>query len=196
MKTIAICLFIIIIIIVLFSDNDYEHMDTLGSDNRIVVNDASGNLDSIDANKILVPKGLIAMWSGDTVPSGWNLCDGNAGKDVNGLRIPDLRGRFVVMVNLQANPSPNKDSANAVLNTYSMGSIGGEQLHTLTENEMLHKHDTNVTRLCRSSGGSCDIVGGADATKLTSLDPKIDIPPTPHNNLPPYYALAFIIKVV
>lgn len=39
-----------------------------------------------------VPSGLIAMWSGSVIPTGWNLCDGT--NDT-----PDLRGRFIIGVN-------------------------------------------------------------------------------------------------
>jgi len=45
-----------------------------------------------------IPRGGIIMWSGaeTNVPEGWNLCDGNNGKKVDGLSIPDLRSRFIV----------------------------------------------------------------------------------------------------
>ena len=38
-----------------------------------------------------VPKGLISMWSGsiDSIPVGWQLCDGSNGT-------PDLRNRFIM----------------------------------------------------------------------------------------------------
>ena len=36
-----------------------------------------------------VPSGGIIMWSGDTIPEGWKLCDGTEGT-------PDLRDRFVL----------------------------------------------------------------------------------------------------
>jgi len=38
---------------------------------------------------LLVPKGAILMWSGNVVPPGWALCDGNNGT-------PSLRDRFVL----------------------------------------------------------------------------------------------------
>ena len=45
--------------------------------------------------KSIVPKGVILMWYGDPnqVPEGWVLCDGRI---YNGIKIPDLRNRFVV----------------------------------------------------------------------------------------------------
>lgn len=40
-----------------------------------------------------IPVGGIIMWSGSTVPTGWALCDGTTS---NGQVTPDLRGRFIV----------------------------------------------------------------------------------------------------
>ena len=38
---------------------------------------------------VLLPTGVICMWSGVTIPSGWYLCDGQNST-------PDLRGKFVI----------------------------------------------------------------------------------------------------
>ncbi|WP_205080591.1 tail fiber protein [Photorhabdus luminescens] len=43
---------------------------------------------SIDSNKIL-PRGMIVMFSGSSVPTGWALCDGNSGT-------PNLIDRFIL----------------------------------------------------------------------------------------------------
>ncbi|MCO1335193.1 phage tail protein [Microbulbifer sp. OS29] len=47
-----------------------------------------GISEAIDALSI-IPIGAIVMWSGDTVPENWVLCDGENGA-------PDLRDRFIV----------------------------------------------------------------------------------------------------
>mgnify|MGYP000550657856 CR=1 FL=1 len=56
-----------------------------------------GDLEVTKENKIIgygtTPVGGIIMWSGDTIPDGWVLCNG---QDTNGRETPDLRGRFVV----------------------------------------------------------------------------------------------------
>jgi microcystin-dependent protein len=41
-----------------------------------------------------VPVGVIVMWSGynENIPTGWALCNGQT---VNGVKTPDLRGRFI-----------------------------------------------------------------------------------------------------
>ncbi|MFP4121498.1 MAG: LamG-like jellyroll fold domain-containing protein [Coleofasciculus sp.] len=49
---------------------------------------------AIEGNGAVVA-GMIMMWSGSVneIPSGWALCDG---RTVNGRKTPDLRGRFIV----------------------------------------------------------------------------------------------------
>ena len=41
----------------------------------------------------MAPVGTILMWNGSTPPRGWVLCDGS---EVAGVKTPDLRGRFVL----------------------------------------------------------------------------------------------------
>lgn len=126
------------------------------------------------------PSGGIIIWSGasDAVPSGWALCDG-----ANGT--PDLRDRFVVGAG----------------STYAVGAKGGEAVHTLTENEMpRHRHD-----LPGEVGYNWLYEDSSQGHKLwiASDDPHDAPDPEthytggnqPHNNLPPYYALCYIMKL-
>jgi len=125
-----------------------------------------------------VPAGVIVMWSGTvaTVPTGWYLCDGNNGT-------PDLRDRFIV--------GAKQDDA-GVAKTNVSGSLtqsGGEATHTLTIAEM-PAHDHSYTVLGGGSGvsyhaGSFKVVNGITGSTGGG---------TAHNTLPPYYALAFIMK--
>jgi len=121
-----------------------------------------------------VPSGLIVMWSGSitAIPAGWALCDGGNGT-------PDLRDRFIVGAGSSYNP----------------GVTGGENTHVLTINEIpAHTHTYNqgssLTMFLRAgqnspytwqnhSTGSTGLTGGGQA----------------HENRPPYYALAYIIKL-
>jgi microcystin-dependent protein len=75
-----------------------------------------------------VPVGGVIMWSGTigNIPAGWALCDGGNGT-------PDLRGRFIVGYNASDN------DYNAI------GDTGGEKTHTLTANEMpAHNHNAST----------------------------------------------------
>lgn len=136
-----------------------------------------------------VPKGVISMWSGSiaTIPAGWALCDGNNGT-------PDLRERFVVGAG----------------NGYGVGSIGGAASHTLTVNEMPghahgvtdpgHSHgittdnDTDTPWPYGASGNNADGTVNTNAA-VTGISVQSSGLGQAHNNLPPYFALAYIMKI-
>ncbi|MCM1031549.1 MAG: hypothetical protein NC410_08955 [Oscillibacter sp.] len=56
-----------------------------------------GGVDTGKSSNASIPAGVITMWSGsvEDIPTGWKLCDGS-GVLSNGSRVPDLRGRFIV----------------------------------------------------------------------------------------------------
>lgn len=130
-----------------------------------------------------LPKGVIVMWSGavDAVPDSWALCDGTNGT-------PDLRGRFALGAG----------------SSYAVGSSGGEEKHTLTANELpvhthglpIHVSGTNVHELTVLEGHRYDVAGTGHPETSVRFYPG---GPTggnqPHNNMPPYYALAYIMKL-
>lgn len=140
------------------------------------------------------PTGGIIMWSGAIIdiPGGWLLCDGTNGT-------PDLRDRFVV-------------GAGA---TYSVDDTGGSASVTLTEAQLpAHSHTgtTNTTGSHEHGAGNALVVqsgAGAWARAPNGLTPNTDsagqhshtlnINNTgggeAHENRPPYFALAFIMKV-
>lgn len=77
--------------------------------------------------RAFVPSGVIAMWSGASVPTGWKLCDGS-------LQTPDLRDRFIVGAG----------------STYLLGATGGANSVSLTDvNLPVHSHSGTT-----SSNGS------------------------------------------
>ncbi len=124
------------------------------------------------------------MWSGSTanIPSGWALCDGNNGT-------PDLRGRFIVGVD-------NVD--------YSMGSTGREKEVTLTI-EQMPRHNHGNMWWFSGKGENCPAgdrhpytiaTGSAYSSSCgaTGYTGGIGGSTQFHENRPPYYALAYIMK--
>ena len=121
----------------------------------------------------VIPEGVIVMWSGATtdVPSGFTLCDGTDGT-------PDLTDRFVVGAGGQ----------------YAPDDTGGADEVQLTEAEMpSHTHGIDVTFGAGNDEGihhktdDSDFIDDDNSTKATGGD-------EPHENRPPYYALAYIMK--
>lgn len=141
---------------------------------KIVSIDDNGNLNSFE-----FPKGIIVAWSGEItkIPDGWTLCNGSNGA-------PDLRGRFI----LGANPNTGGNT-NFMVN--EMNAIGGEEKVQLKVEELpKHSHSINVCEDVKSGrwgGGSWGNCRNKN-TDITGND-------IPHNNMPPYYSLAYIMKL-
>ena len=150
------------------------------------------------------------MWSGtiDNIPSGWGLCDGTQGT-------PDLRGRFVLAQNPYNGGSEvrgsSADGGYSDVNTgarlpsslcHAIGMTGGEGLHATTWNEMpYHNHDVTVTGVmnicvdCGIPGGGQDGDYEPQFTGTAYGYTNYAGSSWPHNNVPPYYVLAFIMKL-
>ena len=147
-----------------------------------------------------IPTGGIIMWSGaiGQIPAGWALCNGSGGT-------PDLRDRFIVGAG----------------SGYSVGATGGTAMHVLTVAEMpSHTHVQNAHTHTQDAHSHGLVTAGGDTTSSGVL-PNRAGPGTvdqntemtaatnqnttainqstgggaPHENRPPYYALAFIMKL-
>lgn len=123
--------------------------------------------DMVDQLNIAAPSGVVCIWSGSvaSIPSGWYLCDGNNST-------PDLRGKFIIGAG----------------GAYAVGATGGAATHTLTEAEMpAHTHTIGHVAGDQDGSGSNGSISGSGVTGSTGGGGA-------HNNLPPYYALAYMMK--
>jgi hypothetical protein len=138
-----------------------------------------------------IPPGLIAIWSGSTgsIPSGWVICDGSNGT-------PNLRDSFIVGAG----------------NNYAVGAAGGSadsivvsHTHTATSVVTDPQHDHSVARFdtfgaVHTLANGFIGIGSQGSTGAASTG--ITVATTNQStgvsgtgaNLPPYYALAFIMK--
>lgn len=166
-----------------------------------------------DLKILATPKGTIITWSGRNIPGGWALCDGRNGT-------PDLRGRFILG---QGSSSPpmgpglgnRRKGATGGAETHRLtGSQMPHHNHSMRPNGkhnhvfpgddwLMGAHDkggwTNRTTGsfdydARSGGGNGRIYRTSDSGNHTH-----HINHTggnqPHNNMPPFYVLAYIIKL-
>ena len=140
-----------------------------------------------------VPIGIISLWYGSvgTIPTGWALCNGQT---VNGKITPDLRDRFVVGAG----------------NTYSVSATGGTadavvpyHNHTFTGDALPPHHHSYHNPVwiygTSGSGGTGDNPNGITGdTSGGTPTGTISYAGTTGNatnaNLPPYYALCYIMK--
>lgn len=176
-----------------------------------------------EAKLTKIPAGIIVMWSGSQIPSGWALCNG-----ANGT--PDLRDRFIVgsgheysigntggskQVTLAIADMPAHTHGKGTLNStgnfttvdkdrtqHSMVSRNGQHDYGKTTTpsgafSKMHKNNEDVSRWSAAlAGGGADDWGGeiwfdwaSGATGSTGSAGGGQ----PHENRPPYYALAFIM---
>ena len=166
-----------------------------------------------------VPLGGIIMWSGapNAIPGGWTLCDGLGG--LNGVTVPDLRNKFVVAANSTgATATTNiegSDNTTGGSNSHRHGNAAGE-INTdersvnykipkdgysisagANSPEDLRKNGYNVvTENAEEKSEYLESIAYQAADRSLTSDKHLHtvvIPPT--NNIPAYYALAFIIYV-
>jgi len=154
-----------------------------------------------------VPIGSILIWPSTEVsslPTGWLFCDGSTFTiGANTYTLPNLCGKFVV------GAGAGKNSGSPLVSSYNIGNSGGEEAHRLTIDEIpAHQHDYDVVPSDIEPNYNNPNYGGvykaSDVEFATTYfsggrfdDSPMDLLNTtnPHNNLPPYLALAYIIKV-
>ena len=146
-----------------------------------------------------IPVGGIIMWSGTiaNIPTGWALCNG---QEVIGQKTPDLRNRFVVGAHSgagtgtveTAGPGFNADNG-TLSSSYTPGNSGGETAHQLTTAELASHSHTLSGNI--ADGGSINVgSSGHEMRSETSTTSSVGDSKF-HENRPPYYALAFIMRI-
>jgi hypothetical protein len=138
-----------------------------------------------------IPSGGIIIWSGSvaSVPSGWYLCNGSNGT-------PDLRDRFVVGAGSTYAVAATGGSANAIVvsHTHTGTATGGAHTHTVTTH-----YSTSGSHSVTDNGGgyqegSFTATTDAGGTHSHSFTTDSAGASGTNANLPPYYALAYIMK--
>lgn len=154
------------------------------------------------------PLGTVLIWSGLSVPANYRLCDGgyelisqypalyaaigtkyNTAPDyldtkqsapAGYFRVPDLRGRFIVGFS-------DRDSD---YGNYSY--VGGSKQHALTVSQIpSHNHSLflhNTGKRFTGKGDANELDSGLGTTGNTGGG-------QPHENRPPYYTLAYIMRL-
>ena len=174
-------------------------------------------------NAAPIPQGGIIMWSGavQSLPSGWNLCDGAT---YNSVVTPDLRNKFIVASNNTTGTPTTTISGSAVStggNT-NHDHFGSTQSHVLTFAQMPeHTHqykDSYYIEINDPGVGANGAIGGVDhvgptkykgsgdsdtdnkyvywrggTTAQTGNSTGHDHDITPSYHVPSFYALAYIM---
>ena len=152
-----------------------------------IVNDVNTNIPILD-NKItslntqvdlipVLPIGIIMIWSGseDAIPNGWSLCNGSNGT-------PDLTDKFILGAGAK----------------YGVGSLGGEETVILTVDHLpSHSHEFTRHKATSEETGNGDSGYGASNKTLDMITTSTASVggDKAHNNMPPYYALCYIMHI-
>jgi len=144
-----------------------------------------------------IPSGVITMWSGSiaSIPSGWYLCNGSNST-------PDLRDKFIVGAGSTYAVAATGGSADAIV-------VSHTHTATSTVTDPGHTHDVQLKSANGSGAGYSVANGAVTGSNLNLLTPGTNSNTTgitvgttntstgssgTNANLPPYYALAYIMK--
>ena len=150
----------------------------------------------------IIPAGIISMWSGSiaSIPSGWALCNGTNGT-------PNLVDRFVICAGSAYNVGATGGSKDAIVVSHS---------HTITSTatalsstariDLANPFNADGTRFTYSELGNrpgLDWASGSQSRVSLNLDHNHAISSSASTtgssgtdaNLPPYLALAYIMKL-
>ncbi len=164
------------------------------TNNTATFNNVTITGDLTVANKFnIIPRGTIVAFNSATAPAGWAICDGTNGT-------PDLRGRFILgtgkVTGANLNNTYNGFGEKSYEREYNffLAETGGSNKHTLTVNEIPeHTHSSRITQW---GGGDADYPTGGNWGKNLGWTPTTKAGGSqPHNNVPPYYALTYIMKL-
>ena len=161
----------------------------------LIINSTASQIQELtDSDSLIgngtIPLGGIIMWSGgNTIPTGFTLCNAANAGTVNGITVPNLEDKFII--------GAKEYSSGWKTNvTGSLGASGGDKDAVLIS----HSHTL-------SGGGDNDDVGdnvpASDNTGVHSSTSTVGFDAAGNSstsqtgtnaNLPPYFALAFIIR--
>lgn len=175
-----------------------------GTDYKSLVVTPSGEVQKISAAPI--PLGGIIMWSGliSAIPSGWALCDGSNGT-------PDLRNRFIVgsylddggtsKTTITGSPTKTGGTKDAVVvdHTHTMQTAGAHTHDVIVSDNGYPdgSGDRTDNYYWMDEGRSVDETGDHPTSSNGAHTHTIDSTGVSgtNQNLPPYYALAFIMYI-
>jgi microcystin-dependent protein len=189
-------------------------------DSADVPRDIKALADALDAQSV-IPAGVIQMWPDAAAPNGWLLCQGQPvpaasnpglaaifGTAGGNVTLPDLRGRALIGA-APVNVPASGDPARALRST---GGLTAVKLTSVQSGLPAHQHLLRSFVTGGATNGSPSNIPHPNEWGLQTgvqfvnpsnewstntgrtLDPPLQDAASTHENMPPYYAINFIIK--
>ncbi|HHG85444.1 MAG TPA: hypothetical protein ENJ82_11920 [Bacteroidetes bacterium] len=145
-------------------------------------------------------RGMIVIWTGSLSPTGWAFCDGTNGT-------PDLRGRFVLgagqgagLTNRISNQTGGAESValstgQLPAHNHSLNDPGHFHTWTASRQQAGTDDNNNTREFSRGDRGASDTVSKNTDTKPTGISINNTGSNQGHENMPPFYILAYIMKL-
>jgi len=160
------------------STGAHQSVISVGTSGQVLTSNGAGALPTFQTLTSFV-SGMIMLWSGSaaSIPSGWLLCNGASST-------PDLRDRFVVGAGSTYAVNATGGTADAVVVSHN---------HTLTDPGHFH---TAATTSGFGTSGSFGSLAASGSTSSATTGVTVDTAGVSgtNANLPPYYALCYIMK--
>lgn len=188
-----------------YADPAHVHDDRYFTESEVTTSLAGKAASSHTHPRIV---GEISQWPTDTAPSGWLFCAGQAvsratysalfaligttygsGNGSTTFNLPDLRGRVPLGQDDMGGSSANRVTAAAA---DSLGGNGGAETHTLSTTEMPNHNHGVYARSGTGSVWAVDTINTQNGA-LDNYYSSAQGGGSPHNNMPPYLTINFII---
>jgi len=159
-----------------------QSIASVGTTGQVLTSNGVGALPTMQASFVA---GMIILWSGSVlaIPTGWLLCDGT-------LSTPNLRDRFVVGAGSTYAVNATGGTADAVVVTHTHVATDAGHTHTTTA---FGAAGTALAGGAGSNTASGALTSSTGFASVTNAVPVGSVSGT-NQNLPPYYALCYIMK--
>ncbi len=144
------------------------------------------------ATAALVPAGMIMIWSGSvgSIPSGWVLCNGSNST-------PDLRDKFIIGAGNSYAVAATGGSANAIVVSHTHTATtdtAAAHTHAVPTNSVTGPGNNGGGRFVNGDNGGGNVNTTSGGAHSHSVTVSTEGSSGNNANLPPYYALCYIMK--
>ena len=176
------------------STGPIQAIASVGNAGQVLTSNGAGFLPTMQTITSFVT-GMIILWYGTvaTIPAGWYLCDGSNST-------PDLRNKFVIAAATDSGGAAKTTvTGTATQAGGSANAVVVSHTHTATVSDPGHNHTANVFASGGVYAAFSNIAGPQTVTTSTAttgitVSNSTEGVSGTNQNLPPYYALCYIMK--